>query len=353
MSRLLTIIITIIFLQTAAAQDKHFTQFYASPLNLNPALTGAFNGKYRAGIIYRDQWRGVLDAPFRTFSAGLEVKFPMANLMKVKTSYKDQVAVGLTFFSDKVSGVDFNTTQIALSGAYHKALDVENRHYLTIGFQGGLYQRNVNYEDFTFQDQFNGLDGYTLATDEELPANNFSYGDIGVGLNYTFAISRFSSIFLGGAFHHVGRPQLSFYANDDNDLTASTSQLYQKISGQFSAHLHLNNQIALIPRALFALQGPHMEINAGTNVRISMSEYNGTALYIGGWARPVKFEDNSMQLDAIVALLGLEYNGMLIGLSYDINFSDLTTYQQGQGAFELSISYIGEYDSETILCPKF
>ena len=32
---------------TTYGQDRLFSQFYASPLTLNPALTGAFEGRYR------------------------------------------------------------------------------------------------------------------------------------------------------------------------------------------------------------------------------------------------------------------------------------------------------------------
>jgi type IX secretion system PorP/SprF family membrane protein len=40
------------------AQDMHFTQFYASPLYLNPAFTGA-NVCSRATLVYRNQWPGI------------------------------------------------------------------------------------------------------------------------------------------------------------------------------------------------------------------------------------------------------------------------------------------------------
>ena len=109
----------------------------------------------------------------------------------------------------------------------------------------------------------------------------------------------------------------------------------------------------MIPRALIAIQGPHFEMNVGTNVRVSVSEFSGTALQFGGWVRPVGNEDDSIALDALVFLVGLEHNGMLIGLSYDLNLDDLANYQQGQNSFEISLAYIGEYESESILCPKF
>ncbi len=350
MSRITILFLSIFFVGNIIAQDKNFSQFYASPLTLNPALTGAFDGKYRIGINYRDQWRNVLDTPFKTFSTNLEVKFGLDQLLKLR--YKDKVAVGLLFFSDKVGGVDFNTSQIALSLAYHKALDLKSKQYLSLGIQSGLNQRNVNYEDFTFDDQFNGIDGYTFPTGEELPSNNFSFTDLSIGLNYTISPNKRFSLFAGGALHHVFEPEQSFY-NIDGNSNSLSSKLFRKISTQVSTRINLSNELAITPRILFALQGPHSEINVGTNVRISISEYSGSALYFGAWSRLAAFDQSGYNMDAIVGLVGFEYNGLVLGFSYDANIADLTRYQQGQGAFEISIAYLGEYESETILCPKF
>ncbi|MBL7828902.1 MAG: type IX secretion system membrane protein PorP/SprF, partial [Saprospiraceae bacterium] len=100
------------------AQDKHFTQFYAAPLSLNPALTGAMEGSYRVGAIYRDQWRSVLEEPIKTFSFYADLRFDR----KKKNNSDDAIGLGIMFFNDKVGIVDFSTTQIAVSLAYHKAL---------------------------------------------------------------------------------------------------------------------------------------------------------------------------------------------------------------------------------------
>ncbi len=332
------------FLPEASAQDKHFTQFYASPLTLNPGLTGAMEGRYRVGMIYRDQWRKVLDNPIKTFAVAADLRFNAPG-KKVK---EDAIGLGLMFFTDKVSVVDFSTTQIAVSLAYHKSLGSSNRQFLTLGIQGGLSQRNVNYESLTFHDEFDGSTGYNLPTGEGLPENNFSFSDYNVGLNYTAQIGRSGNIFAGVALHHFLQPQISFYENSgDGD------KLYMKISGQLAANIPLtgDNRVSLLPRFLVAKQGPHMEINTGTNFRVAMGQYGSTALHIGSWLRPVR-NDDGLGLDAVVAMLGLEFNGVLIGFSYDLNLRALQTKQR-QGAFEISIAYLGEYENEEILCPKF
>lgn len=334
----------LISLPQAFAQDKHFTQFYAAPLTLNPALTGALEGKYRVGAIYRDQWRQVLDNPIRTFAVAGDLRFKAPG----RRVTQDAFGLGLMFFNDKVSVVDFSTTQIAVSMAYHKSLGADNRQFLTLGIQGGLTQRNVSYESLDFHDEFNGTTGYFNPTGEDLPDNNFSYGDLNVGLNYTAEVGRSGRIFAGLAMHHIAEPTISFYENSEEG-----DKLYRKYSAQIAANIPLtnDNSVTLLPRFLIASQGPHREINTGTNFRIAMGEYGSTALHFGSWVRLVR-NDSGSGLDAVVALAGIEFNNVLVGLSYDLNLSALQANQR-QGAFELSVAYLGDYDNEEILCPKF
>jgi Type IX secretion system membrane protein PorP/SprF len=94
-----------------------------------------------------------------------------------------------------------------------------------------------------------------------------------------------------------------------------------------------------------------MQINAGANFRFALGERGGSALHLGSWARPVR-DTKAFGLDAVVALAGFEINNVLLGLSYDLNLKALGANQR-QGAFEISIAYLGNYDNEEILCPKF
>ena len=332
------------------AQDKHFTQFYASPLTLNPALSGTMEGSYRVGAIYRDQWRKVLDNPIKTFSMAADLRFE-ANR---RNNSEDAIGLGIVFFNDKVSVVDFSTTQIAVSLAYHKALGINQDKFLSIGVQGGLTQRNVNYGSLDFHDEFNGTTGYTGTTSELLPANNFAFPDLNVGVNYTSKFSEAGRFFAGASFHHVLQPKISFYEDPTNiNKIKEGGKLYPKINAQLSASIPFDrsNRISMQPRLLAALQGPHMEINAGTNFRFAMGQYGGSALHFGTWARPVR-NDGGFGFDAVVALFGLEIKSMLFGLSYDLNLKALQADQR-QGAFEISVSYLGDYDNEKVLCPKF
>src|SRR5213082_2142319 len=52
------------------AQDLHFSQYFNSPLLVNPANTGfAPDVDWRAGINYRNQWASITPNPYKTMYA--------------------------------------------------------------------------------------------------------------------------------------------------------------------------------------------------------------------------------------------------------------------------------------------
>lgn len=343
--------ILLFFCSTSAAlfaQDPQFSQFYGSPLTLNPALTGAFDGSYRVGVIYRDQWRKVLESPYQTYSAAVDLRF---GIDQRRGKARDYASVGLLFFADKVGGLDFSTNQISLTGAFHKSLNPRNSQYISIGIQGAISQRNLGYEDLYFSDQFNGVNSYGDPSGEDLPANNFAFADFSAGLNYSYAPKQKAGLFLGLAMHHFLSPSVSFY-DPEIDGTPE-NKLFSKYSAQFSLQLPLGEKVQFIPRALAAIQGPHFVANGGASFRFLLSRSGGFALHLGSWLRPVWNEDNAFGLDAVVGMLGIEYSNVLFGVSYDAYLTDLTSARQGQGALEISIAYLGNYNNDTVLCPKF
>lgn len=340
----------VVLLVPLTAQDQHFSQFYAAPLSLNPALTGTFDGRFRVSAIYRDQWSKVLDHPYRTFATSLDLRWPLGKRL---STANDAFAVGVQFFSDKAGTVDFSTTQIAISGAFHKVLDLAKTQFLSLGFQGGIAQRNINYENVTFEDQFDGVNGYVDPTAENLPENNFAFGDLSVGLNYTYSAPSRLALFAGFAVHHILEPSVSFYSRGDEVDNFPSDKLHRKYSAQLSLRLPLADKVHILPRAIYSNQGPHTKFDAGANFRFVVNDLNGIALHLGGYLRQTNNVTDGFGPSEFVTLLGLEYSNVLFGLSYDFNLDDLANTRQGQRTFELSVAYLGNYEDEIVLCPKF
>jgi len=100
------LILAFVLASTSAfiAQDIHFSQFYMSPLNLNPALTGVMNCNTRVVANYRNQWSQVLrgDA-YNTYSVSYD--------QKIAVGRSDYFGIGGTFWGDRAGELSFGTTQ--------------------------------------------------------------------------------------------------------------------------------------------------------------------------------------------------------------------------------------------------
>lgn len=352
MKSLLTICCFLLLTATASAQDYHFSQFFAAPLSLNPALTGLFPGNYRIGLTTRSQWAQTLETPFSTTAFSADFKY---EVNPAKRRYKDAFGVGVNFASDRLAAFNYSVNQVMLSGAFHKVLDPSNAHKLSLGFQFGVVQRNVSYDRLTFEDSFDGtttyVDGATL---EDLPENNYAFGDYQLGLNYSYAPKRGTALFVGGAVHHINRPEQSFYADvtRGEDVEVSLT-LDRRFSGYFNLRIPAGRGVTISPRVYAFAQGPHLVTNAGSNLRFLLNDTNGSAIHLGGYVRGVGSED-TFGVDSAVSMVGFEINNFLLGMSYDIGLNGLQTSRRHQGAFELNIAYLGKSnDDEAVPCPTF
>ncbi|MBR9921092.1 MAG: type IX secretion system membrane protein PorP/SprF [Bacteroidetes bacterium] len=349
--RSIVLILTLSFLATQAfSQDPFFSQSYAAPMTINPALAGVFNGKLRVSSIYRDQGRQALESPFVTFATNLDLRFKASKFGK---GYTDYMGVGLMFMSDRVSQYDYTNNGILVSGAFHKSLDVQNTQYLSLGFQGGVRQRNISYNDLYFSDQFDGTTSYGDISAEVLPPNNYAYGDFTWGLNYSMDSRGGTAFLIGFAMHHFLKANNSYYTPIDEQGIWPNNELITRYTAHMSLAIPFGNKVQFLPRAVVSLQGPHLRADAGATFRFILSEYAGTALHLGSWARPVWNEDNNINVHAIVGLVGLEYKNVLFGMSYDISLNPLTAGRQGRSALEISVAYLGDYTTESVVCPKF
>src|SRR3954453_9378817 len=99
------------------AQDPHFSQFFASPLTLNPALTGKFDGNLRIAGNYRNQWP-TINRAFTTST--VSVDFP---IMRNHIAATDTWGVGVMGYSDQSANSALKFNYLSFSTAFHKGLD--------------------------------------------------------------------------------------------------------------------------------------------------------------------------------------------------------------------------------------
>lgn len=340
------------FASLMKGQDPHFSQFYASPLNLNPALVGSYDGTFRISTIYRDQWRAAVDNPLRTFSASGDVKIGMN--FGNKKQEKDYVGLGITFFGDRVTDFDFNTNSIQLTLGYHKALDARTKQYLGIAVQGGILQKSINYEDLEFGDQFNAINGYTLPTGEILPPNSKALADYSVGIYYTQSPSKRFGYHAGLGYFHMNNPNISYYNLPEiiDPNVVKVSNIDPKFSFHVGANIQTTDRFGIDPRINFFMQGEDFEANLGTLFRYKLSKTLNQYAIFGLYGRMVKDVSN-INPESLIFMAGYERNNIIVGMSYDLSLRNLVDTPKSLSSFEISIIYIGEHSNDNQFCPQF
>ena len=304
---------------TGKAQDIHFSQFYASPLTLNPGMTGISPGDFRIIANFRNQWTSVTD-PFLTSSLSFDMK-----AYKFRGS-KDFVGAGAVIVNDGSSVSTLRTLRFMASGAYHKALDFNGNHFLTVGLQVGLVQKGLG-NNISFPNQWDEATGFDPNSGGEAQLrNNIGYGDFQTGLMYYgFLPDRKSSIFGGAAIFHLAKPNESF-------IPGYKERIHRRLVTHAGSRFALNDQWTVIPDVVLMFQSSAREINIGSSVsyKISASADESPNIKGGAWYR---FGD------AVILMGGVEIQNWIAGISYDINVSSLSEVSKYRGAFEFSLQY--------------
>ena len=177
----------------ALAQDPAFSQFFASPLTLNPALTGKFNGDVRVAGNYRDQWPTINNAFITsTVSADLPI-------FKNRLPPNNTWGVGIMGMSDKTASGALNSNYLSLSTAYHISVDQDGYHQVGIGFQGTYATKTLDGTKLHFEDQLDQQGGWTLPSSEPVSGHqvNLNYFDMNVGLLYNGTTTGANNFYFG------------------------------------------------------------------------------------------------------------------------------------------------------------
>lgn len=323
-----------LFGSSAFAQDPHFSQFFASPLTLNPAFAGKFVGNFRIAGNYRDQWPTIN----RAYQTGtVSVDFP---ILKNHIASNDTWGVGLMGFSDKSAAGAVSFNYVSLTTAFHKGLDEEGYNQLGAGFQATYSNMSINPANLKFEDQLTPF-GFTGVTSETFANSTLksSYLDLNAGILYTTSTTDRNNMYVGVSVYHLNRPKQNFNGGAQF-LISPRSTIHA--GGYFG----LSDHSTLHLSALYTTQAKAYETLIGGALEFSTSDpYNPLSFYAGGW---VRFKD------AIIPYVGLEYNSFRLGVTYDVNYSRLKTASESRGGLEISLIYINKKpDSKGVPCPKF
>ena len=337
------------------AQDLHNSLFYMNPLHMNPAFTGAFEGTYRIGGIYRDQARAAIgSSAYSTPSVFVDAPIIMVG----KRSW---LSGGLLLVRDQAGDGNLITSGGQLSAALHLALDKKSKNILSIGGQFGRMNRKFNRNEF--------CDEASIVTNDYAPCSditNFSmidgvfqttggggggtsaqdeiktdFNDINAGILFKSNVSKNTDFNIGVSVRHITTPGSDFnFSSTEPDLNM-----------RLTAHAQLVNKIddkwSVTPELYFSNISPSNQIQ------------------LHGWAGYMLKPEKNIQLnfglgyrvgDSGQVLLGIDYGDIKAALAYDLTLSELSDVNSAQGGFEIAVYYIGKIFKKpdvkpAILCP--
>ena len=312
------------------AQDIHFSQFTETPLLINPALTGLYNGEQRASLNHKNQWT-VMGNPYKTTAASFDM--PMFNDKK----NQGYLGAGINIFRDKAGDSQFGTTQVNLSISGILPMDEFNK--ISVGIQGGIAQRSANISTLQWGSQYSGQ-----AFDTNLPANetnnlsSFNYADMAAGAVYEFSNANSSSfsqdvlkINAGISCYHVNKPLQKF-------IVSGSERLNKKWVAYSAMRWDIpDTKISLVPSVMYLKQSTSSEINLGTAIRYKVQSGSKITGFYSESA--VSFGCHYRFKDAIIPQLYYEVADYAIGISYDFNTSAYSEVSNAKGGIELSLRY--------------
>lgn len=327
---------------SAHAQDPGFSQFFASPLTLNPALTGKFNGVLRVAGNYRNQWPAINNA-FITSTVSVD-----APILTNKLPVNDTWGIGIMAMNDKTASGILNDYYLGISTAYHLALDEDGYHSIGVGFQGVYANQSLDGTRLTFEDGLQ-LDGTFLRSPSEAINSEFvqvHYFDANLGVLYNATTNGNNNFYIGASGYHLNHPKASFLGEDTINVPTRLTLHgggYFPIPGSAST-IYVSGLASNQAGARQYVLGGAWEITNDND------ETNPVNFYAGVWAR---FTNNTT--DAVIPYLGLDYNNFSLGVTYDVNVSALSTASQSRGGIEISLIYIKKASDgkHGVPCPKF
>jgi type IX secretion system PorP/SprF family membrane protein len=309
------LLITILVYSTSMGQDFHYSQFYAAPLYLNPAMAGSTELS-RVGVNYRKQWPG-LAHDFNAYSAYFD-----------HYSYDLKSGMGIAVNSFQESNMQINTSDISLFYAYN--LQLTETLNFRMGTQMGIFRRSATLDNILFGDQIDLFNRTVNPTSiDDIPNfEPYTYLDISFG-----GLLVGETFWLGASAHHVNRPNLSFFPDDEIGYMPVKWSVHGGYTFPLGANDYFgskfDNQASILVN--YKNQGPFQQLDIGTQLM-----YKGVISGLGYRGIPgVRSMPNQ---DSIVFLLGLAFDtGFVIGYSYDFMISNIGN--QTRGAHEISLRY--------------
>ena len=319
-------------------QDPQFSQFFSSPLNINPALTARINSDWRMITNIKDQWIGPA-SPYVTGTISYDRKIFQNKIPNVDNSDDNVFGIGGMLMYDRAMNGIQKSTYGSLNLSYNVlfAEGMVGKHRLGLGFGTTYARRYIDFSRLYFQNQWIGYNGFntSLPTGESALSEMKPYFSLNTGAIYTYYTEK-SNFDLGAAVYHVNKPKQTFL-EDPNQYLAMRKVAHANFE------TFLNENVVLNINTVYQEQEKANYYSFGGGLGYFIQGQQNTILNIGAWY---------WSKHAIIPYVGLAMGDMQFGASYDITISKLRYADPRPKTFELSLILRGVKNPVNVIpCP--
>ncbi|RZM29676.1 MAG: type IX secretion system membrane protein PorP/SprF [Pedobacter sp.] len=312
-------------LQTKAQIDPHFSQYYANPLWLNPALTGVTDGDYRVTLNAKEQWSSISNS-FLTAGASFDMA-PVKNF-----------AFGALVINQNAGDISYNQLNALVSGSYRIRFGSRGLNMINFGLQAGVLNKSFDASKITLGSQYNPTIGFdeSLGMNEAFSSSNTLVPDVNAGVMF-FDGNPDQSVntFFGVSAGHLTRPNDKF--------VGSNTKMPIRFTGHGGARIKVTDMLDITPNGIYIKQGNAREIAAGAYAQLMLNAETD-----------LLFGSNYRVDDSAIAFFGLHLKSIVVGVSYDFNTSSLNRATGSKGGLELSLSFTSRkgITGPNFFCPR-
>jgi type IX secretion system PorP/SprF family membrane protein len=300
-------------------QDVQYSQYYANPIYLNPALVGS-SGMTRVGFNFRNQWPA-LDQTFLAYTAYAD-------------HYNERLnsGFGLIIQGANESFTETNWNELGL--AYSYRLQLSANQFIQAGMQGSFISRDASFGKVVLGSQLDINSGQV-----DLSGSGIAGGSLVRAMDAHAGLVYYGKrAWLGASMAHLLTPEISY-------LVDGTSMLPRKlgIHGGYRFNLapgYINDYVNNTDQERsfsvgfnYKQQGQFSQLDLGT-------EFFFDPLALGLWYRGIPTKYGLPNHESLVAMLGVSLDsGLDVGYSFDF---PLSTFQLGRsgGSHEVSVRFV-------------
>ena len=324
------------FAMSLHAQDPSFSQFFSSPLNINPALTANINSDWRLISNFRDQWIGPA-SPYVTGTISYDSKLFQNKIPNVEEQGNVFGAGGMLMFDHAMSGV-VRSTYASLDLSYNIKISETDSYTerIGVGFGASYGNRRIDFSRVDFEEQFTG-DGFNtnLPTGETALSNMKPYLSASAGITYS-ARTENSNFDAGVAAFHVNKPRQTFL-KDENEFLAM-----RKVA-HVNFETFLNEKTVFNTNAIYQFQREANYLSVGAALGQYVDNQLETMISFGLWY---------WSKNALIPYVGLTHKDFEVGVSYDLTTSKLNQAARKPNTWELSLILRGTRKPTGVIpCP--